>query len=67
MDQPCINLMIENLVAHKEDPCEHVLDHRVATDTSLVDRVEKFTSTEASLHNISIQLSQCWKQLLVES
>ena len=58
--------MVENFVADEKNAGEHVFDDRIATDTSLVDGVKQLTTSKATLLNVSIQLSQCREELLVQ-
>ena len=45
MDNPCIDLMEENLVADEKDLWEHVLDNWVPAYASLVQSVKKISSS----------------------
>lgn len=51
MNNPSIDLMEEDSVAAIEDLGKHNFDNRVTRNTSLVNRVKKFTTLKAKLFN----------------
>ena len=67
VDQPRIDLMEEYFVADEENAGEHVFDHGVSTDASLMDSVQELTTSQTLLQNVCIELNQGREELGVEA
>lgn len=66
VNQPCVHLMEKDLVADVKNARKDVLNDRIATDTTLMERIEKFTSPQALLLYLRIQLRHSREKLLIE-
>ena len=66
VNQPRVHLMEKDLVADVKNARKDVLNDRIATDTTLMERIEKFTSPQALLLYLRIQLRHSREKLLIE-
>ena len=66
MNDPGIDLMEENLMAHKEDTCEHVLDHRVSRRATQMKRVKQLASNKLLILDLVHKGVESQKHLLVD-
>ena len=67
VDNPGVQLVVEDLVTAEENPREHILDDWVTARALLVERVEDLTTSLALLLDLEHQIEQGWEHLEVDT
>ena len=63
MDNPCVQLVIEYLMAAKQDLREHIFDNGISAGAPLVQCVQDFSSSFARLLDFKHEVEQSWEHL----
>ena len=67
LNNPCIQLMVKDLMTAKKYLCKHILDNGIATGTLLMEGIKNLATSLALLFDFKHQVEKSWEHLEVDA